>query len=205
MNLYEKLTKIQNEAKVSKDLYNDFGKYNYRSAETIFEMVKPLCEKYGVTLSVTDDISYKGDRYYVIAFATIVDHADPDSKITVSASAREAETKKGMDDAQVTGACSSYARKYALGGLFCLDDNKDPDTNEHAEQLEKAQAKEDKEVKKLQEKAFSLAVNLGYKDDAEAYHKMSSKENANYFKVTPNELKAFVHAMEKKINEKQEK
>lgn len=138
-NIYKKLTKIQNEMKVPKNLYNKFGGYNYRNAETILDVAKPLCEKYGCTLIVGDEIVQIGERYYVRATAMLFD-SDSDGSIGNTAYAREEESKKGMDGSQVTGSCSSYARKYALNGLFCLDDVKDADSNELAQETTKGKA-----------------------------------------------------------------
>ena len=129
----EKLAKIQKELKAPKDLRNNFGGYNYRSAESILEAVKPLLD--GATLTLTDDIVFIGDaddsRFYVKATAIF---RDGDFTETTTAYAREPLTKKGMDDSQITGTASSYARKYALNGLFCIDDNKDADTEEYHNQ-----------------------------------------------------------------------
>lgn len=125
----ERIIKIQQELKAPKGQYNDFGKYKYRSAEDILEAVKPLLAAEKLLLILTDDLVNTGDRYYVKAEATIFDET---GKIIASntAFAREDETKKGMDGSQITGTASSYARKYALNGLFLIDDTKDADTNE---------------------------------------------------------------------------
>lgn len=139
MNIREKLAAIQSELKAPKNLYNSFGKYSYRNAEGICEAFKPYGKKYGLSLVLSDDVVEIGGRVYVMATATLYDTESPGS-IGVSAYAREAETKKGMDDSQVTGATSSYARKYALNGLFLLDDTKDPDTDEYRQQEEKGKA-----------------------------------------------------------------
>jgi hypothetical protein len=139
MNIHEKLSAIQSEMKAPKNLYNSFGKYSYRNAEGICEAFKPYGKKYGLSLVLSDEVVEIGGRVYVMATASLYDTESPDS-IGVSAFAREAETKKGMDDAQVTGATSSYARKYALNGLFLLDDTKDPDTDEYRQQVEKGKA-----------------------------------------------------------------
>ena len=122
------LTEIQSRLKVPKGNYNSFGKYHYRSAEDILEAVKPLLSEYGATLFLADEIVLVGSRFYVKA--TAVFHHDGET-ISVSAMAREDESKKGMDGSQVTGAASSYARKYALNGLLLIDDNKDADTDEY--------------------------------------------------------------------------
>lgn len=137
MTVYERLSKVQKELKAPKSQYNSFGKYSYRSCEDILEAAKPLCIEAGLTLTISDDIENINDRFYVKATATVTDVADG-SCIQTSAMAREAADKKGMDASQVTGAASSYARKYALGGLFALDDTKDADaTNKGAEKASK--------------------------------------------------------------------
>lgn len=124
----ESLIKIQSELVAPKDLYNKFGNYNYRSAESILEAVKPLLSKYGAELTISDDVVLVGDRVYVKATVTITDGKETR---TVTAFAREPSEKKGMDSSQITGATSSYARKYALNGLFLIDDSKDADTEEN--------------------------------------------------------------------------
>ena len=129
----KKLGAIQATLKAPKGQYNSFGKYKYRSCEDILEAVKPLLKENGCTLTITDDIASIGDRYYITATATIYDTESGES-ISNKASAREEETKKGMDGSQITGTASSYARKYALNGLFLIDDTKDADTDEYANQ-----------------------------------------------------------------------
>lgn len=126
---YVRLAEIQRTLEAPKGQYNSFGKYHYRSCEDILEGVKPLLN--GLFLSISDEIVLIGDRYYVKATATIT---DGETIHSASAMAREAVDKKGMDDAQITGATSSYARKYCLNGLFGIDDSKDADTNEHRQQ-----------------------------------------------------------------------
>ena len=122
MGIYTELSRIQQELKAPKNLYNSFGKYKYRNAEGILEAVKPLLN--GLCLLLSDKINYIGNRYYVEATATLT---NGEESVSVTASAREDEVKKGMDDCQITGSCSSYARKYALNGLFDIDDTKDSD------------------------------------------------------------------------------
>ena len=139
MKLHEKLLAIQTKLKAPKGQYNSFGKYSYRSAEDILEAVKPLNAEQGVLLTITDEIKEIGGRVYVVATATVSDGTD---ELKVSAFAREPENKKGMDESQITGATSSYARKYALNGLYAIDDNKDADTNEHKQQQENAPKKQ---------------------------------------------------------------
>ena len=130
------LTEIQKKLKAPKSNYNSFGKYNYRSCEDILEAVKPLLGDNTLTLS--DEVVQIGDRIYVKATAVFRDGA---TETRVSAFAREAESKKGMDESQVTGTASSYARKYALNGLFLIDDTKDADTDEFVKATEKTKAK----------------------------------------------------------------
>lgn len=130
LNIYQKLSEIQNELKAPKSNRNTFGNYNYRSAEDILEAAKPICKKHNTTLVLSDELQNIGDRYYIKATAKLIDH-EAISSIEVSAYAREEETKKGMDGSQITGTASSYARKYALNGLFNIDDTKDADTDEY--------------------------------------------------------------------------
>ena len=148
MNIYEKLSNIQNELKCNKNQFNKFGGYAYRSCEDILEAVKPLLKKEKVVLTISDELQYIGNRYYIKATATLID-TESEATISNSAYAREEETKKGMDGSQITGASSSYARKYALNGLFGIDDNKDSDTTN-------IQSKEEKEDKKASPKQIEL-------------------------------------------------
>ena len=126
MSVYEKLLKIQGSLKAPKGQYNGFGKYKYRSCEDILEALKPLLLESKAVVTINDSLVQVGERYYVQAIATLIDVEDGE-KVSVMAYAREALSKKGMDESQVTGATSSYARKYALNGLFAIDDNKDMD------------------------------------------------------------------------------
>lgn len=128
MNIYEKLAAVQSALKAPKSQYNDYGKYKYRNCEDIIEAVKPLLKENGLLLTLTDELVMIGERYYVKATAIVLDPtADGCNSYYVTAYAREEETKKGMDGSQITGASSSYARKYALNGLFAIDDTKDSD------------------------------------------------------------------------------
>ena len=124
------LQKIQSELKANKGQYNEFGKYAYRSCEDILEAAKPVLAKYDAAITLSDEIVLIGDRYYVKATATLTIEKDKDTALTftTTAFAREAIARKGMDESQITGSASSYARKYALSGLFALDDTKDADT-----------------------------------------------------------------------------
>lgn len=136
----QKLIEIQKELKAPKGQHNSFGNYNYRSAEDILEAVKPLLVKHGCQLTLSDELVQVGERYYVKATATFTED-DNHSSTFVTAYAREAKDKKGMDDSQITGTASSYARKYALNGLFLIDDTKDADTDEYKKQSEKQSQK----------------------------------------------------------------
>jgi ERF family protein len=126
MSIYEKLCKIQTELKAPKGQRNNFGKYNYRSCEDILEALKPLLDKYEATINLSDNIVQVGERYYVSVVAKLTD-AKTGESVMSTAFAREDESKKGMDASQLTGATSSYARKYALNGLLAIDDTKDSD------------------------------------------------------------------------------
>lgn len=136
--VYEKLLKVQCELKAPKSQYNSFGKYHYRNCEDILEAVKPINLKHGALVVLSDRVVMVGERYYIEATATFIDTETGDS-VSVCASAREEETKKGMDGSQVSGASSSYARKYALNGLYDIDDTKDSDTtNTHGKEVVEA-------------------------------------------------------------------
>lgn len=149
-NIAQKLQGIQTNLKAPKGQTNNFGGYKYRSAEDILEAVKPLLSKFEATLMLIDEVVEVGGRVYVKATAKL-GNTDTDDYIETTAFAREAEVKKGMDDAQITGSASSYARKYALNGLLCIDDTKDPDaTNDHGKSQPKAVAKSNKPTKAVQ-------------------------------------------------------
>lgn len=178
MNIYEKLSNIQNELKAPKGQFNKFGGYKYRSCEDILEAVKPICKKYGAVLVLSDTLENIGDRYYIKATAILFDtkerfmaqeegktivKIDTDSVIKNTAYAREEESKKGMDGSQITGTASSYARKYALNGLFNIDDTKDADTDEFTKQQ---QIDDDKVIDKTKVQALNKSIeNAGIKDE----------------------------------------
>lgn len=134
MDASKALLEVQRKLKAPKGQYNSFGKYKYRSAEDILEAAKPLLAEVGLTLTLSDEVVMIGERYYVKAKASLSYEGQPYA--FVMAYAREDETKKGMDGAQITGTASSYARKYALNGLFLIDDTKDADTDEYQKQTE---------------------------------------------------------------------
>lgn len=145
-NIRQKLQGIQSSLKAPKGQTNKFGGYRYRSAEDILESVKPLLGEWGCSLVIQDDVVEVGGRVYVKATASLADN-DTELAISATAFAREAEAKKGMDEAQITGSASSYARKYALNGLFAIDDTKDPDaTNNHGKSKPKAVAADEDDL-----------------------------------------------------------
>lgn len=159
MNIYEKLIKVQSELKAPKNQRNSFGGYNYRSCEDILEAVKPLLKENKLTLIIKDHVGNVGDRYYITAEATLIDIETGENIIT-EAQARESETKKGMDDSQITGTASSYARKYCLNGLFLIDDTKDADTDEYKKQNES--------VKEFSISTISTTMEKALKDGIKA-------------------------------------
>lgn len=158
MTIYEKLSAVQQELKAPKNRRNTFGKYNYRSCEDILEAVKPILAKHEATILITDDISEVGGKVYIQATVRFVDLRVNGDMITVNAFARESVDKKGMDDAQITGTSSSYARKYALNGLFLIDDVKDPDSDEYKEETDQ---KIKASTKKPKDSVLDEYVNAG--------------------------------------------
>ncbi|MGF2129168.1 ERF family protein [Lactococcus lactis] len=144
-NITQKLIKIQSELKAPKGQKNTFGNYNYRSAEDILEAVKPLLSEQGLLMTITDIIEQIGERYYIQAKVILT---DGDDMVEVTGYARESLNKKGMDDSQITGTASSYARKYAMNGLFLIDDTKDSDSNENRTERENRAKKADIEAEK---------------------------------------------------------
>lgn len=163
-DIMTKLQSIQMELKAPKGQYNSFGKYYYRNCEDILEAVKPLCQKYNAVLMISDEIVVIGDRYYVKATASLTDLGNDGDVIESEAYAREADSKSGMDASQITGSASSYARKYALNGLFCIDDVKDADDpSQHSKAREtKEQQQEQQAWKKEGGKTYVLSGNGEY-------------------------------------------
>ena len=159
----KELLQIQSELKAPKGQFNAYGKYKYRSCEDILEAVKPILKKCNCTLLLSDSLIYVGERYYIKATATLV-NAEGKS-VSTEAYAREEETKKGMDASQITGASSSYARKYALNGLLCIDDNKDSDTTNTGDNAPAAPAKASKEDSAEVEKAIAEINAAKSKDE----------------------------------------
>lgn len=194
MNIYEKLLKAQVELKAPKGQYNSFGKYKYRSCEDILEALKPVLDKLKLTLFIKDDVIEVNTRNYVKATITLVNIEKLDEIIETSALAREEETKKGMDGSQITGASSSYARKYALNGMFMIDDTKDSDsTNTHGKD----------ETKKTSETEFKKAIDMinalaNTEEKSEKVFDMIEKFNKNsLLDCTIEELKKVYNELKK--------
>lgn len=188
MNIHQKLAAIQHTLKAPKNQYNSFGKYNYRSCEDIIEAAKPHLQEYNLLLLLNDTIKQIGERYYVEATATLIDLDADGSTIDVTAYAREEDEKKGMDGSQVTGASSSYARKYALNGLFAIDDNKDSDSTnkgkkkQPTEQKDKPQPTGQPKQKTPRQLLIARLNELGIDVNAYAAEKgLNSKTSADRF------------------------
>ena len=164
-NVYQKLMEVQSKLKAPKSQYNSFGKYSYRSCEDILEALKPLLNEAGAIVNISDQVKLIGERYYIEATAMFLDVNTGDS-IVSKAIAREDESKKGQDLAQLSGATSSYARKYALNGLFAIDDNKDADsTNTHGKDIKPnmtpVSGLSEAQLKRL----FAIGNKAGFKKD----------------------------------------
>ena len=184
MEFKEKLQKIQCELKAPKNLYNSFGKYKYRNAEGICEAVKPMLEKHKVILTLSDDIIQVGERYYIKATASLKD-VESDGFVDITAMARESLDKKGIDESQITGTASSYARKYALNGLFLLDDTKDADSDEYHNQAKKddqPSEKEQKEVETIKQQKIS-ALKVKAIQTAIAKERIDPQSVLNVYKI----------------------
>lgn len=196
--MYTKLVEIQKELKAPKNQTNTFGKYNYRSAEDILEAVKPLLAKHGLALVISDDIVDTGGRVYVKATAALVSadsitaKSDGTKIITATAFAREPDSKKGFDEMQITGAASSYARKYALNGLFAIDDTKDADYYDNSKQ-------EPKKDQKINETGVKVIRDLMLKTNTD------SEKMCEYYGVktisdlTEQQAVHCINALQKKI------
>lgn len=180
------LREIQQQLKAPKNQNNDYGGFKYRSCEDILEAVKPLLGEMQLTLS--DEIVEVGGRVYVKATATIGSDLPVSglAPVTVTAFAREAETKKGMDDSQITGTASSYARKYALNGLFLIDDTKDADTDAHKKQVDNTPDPYEEAVKKHQKTIISVQNNLAEGNmsaAAEAWFELAKDEQKSIWRA----------------------
>ena len=184
--MIDKLMKIQQELKAPKGQYNSYGKYHYRSCEDIFEAVKPLLKDNKLVLRMKDELVQIGERYYIKATAILTDGSET---IENTAYAREEETKKGMDGSQITGASSSYARKYALNGLFLIDDVKDSDSTNTGDE------EKQKETLELLAKFEKLVIETNtIKEDLYSYYKVE-----NNTEMTNEQLKDAIKIMQKKV------
>ena len=179
--IFVTLQSIQQSLVAPKGQYNSFGKYSYRSAEDILEALKPILQEHDAVLILQDGIVQIGDRYYVEATATLYAVGET---IGTTAYAREDDSKKGMDGSQVTGAASSYARKYALNGLFMIDDNKDPDTDEYHNQNNQGSSKQQKPAGQKEQTAKASSKNNGSKTITGAQAKALRTEVKNIAEAT---------------------
>jgi hypothetical protein len=164
MSGYQKLLFVQGKLNAPKTQFNNFGKYKYRNCEDILKAVKPLLQEVKATIIVSDKMEVIGERYYIVATAKIKDSENGEIIEETTAYAREPLTKKGMDDSQVTGAASSYARKYALNGLLLIDDTKDSDSDNYSEKQSKNKTKKVTEAQLKRLFAISQSVNAKEED-----------------------------------------
>ena len=189
-NVYLKLVKVQNELKAPKSQYNSFGKYSYRNCEDILEALKPLLNEVKAIVNISDEIILIGGRYYVKATVKFID-AETGEVVEASAMAREEETKKGMDASQLTGSTSSYARKYALNGLFAIDDTKDADTtNTHGK--ENVKSLSEAQLKRM----YVIGKNAGY-ENSKVDSMINQKYNKKACDMTKEEYDNVVEGLQK--------
>lgn len=194
-DIYAKLSYIQTNLKAPKNLYNKFGGYKYRNAEGILEAVKPYLAKTNTSCIMEDKIVMIGERYYVKATATLIDN-ETGMLVMTSAYAREAENKKGMDESQVTGATSSYARKYALNGLFALDDTKDADTEELHDEIENRIGNKEKVAKPISPEVTAEALQWGIDD----FSKVATWKKKSPEELTDEDVLEAIHIKKAKGN-----
>ena len=194
LSFFQKINKIQTELIAPKDLNNKFGNYKYRSCESILKALKPLLQEYELILIIQDSIEQVGDRFYIKAKATI---KDGDKEIFAVAYAREALTKKGMDESQVTGAASSYARKYALNGLLCIDDTKDADSKDNSKEGDTKEKSHVKKISNVMDDESKEILNTMNKKSAdiiiEALSEATSKDSLDeiYIEYKPDMTKLY--------------
>ena len=181
MSIYEKLLNIQQELKAPKNQYNSFGEYKYRSCEDILEAVKPLLKEYKVVLFLTDTIVPASETRFYIKSTAILQDTESDVKVENTAYARETEEKKKLDASQLSGVSSSYARKYALNGLFLIDDTKDADTDEYVKEQEKKTKKDVDYRKQLIE--YCNSKNIDMNEIAKEYGLSGSSKSEDFKKV----------------------
>lgn len=209
MTIYEKLLSIQTELKAPKSQYNSFGKYNYRNCEDILEAVKPLCAKYKAVSVMGDEVIQIGERYYIKSTARLID-LESEGVVENTAYAREEAEKKGMDGSQVTGASSSYARKYALNGLFAIDDTKDSDTTNNGQTAPKeaTKAKQTANTEEWKLTKSELVQVYGVKNaeaTIAALEKKLKVPYAEWDKETTQKVRETLERMKKRNNEEMEK
>lgn len=185
LKLHEKLLNVQHKLKAPKGQYNKFGNFNYRSAEDILEAVKPLNFENGLTLTISDEIKEVAGRTYVVAVATVTDGTD---SISVQALAREPENRKGMDESQITGATSSYARKYALNGLYAIDDNKDSDNENNNKNEQNKEDDGSKELILLVSKYLEKLESMGVERKVVVDYICETYKVKQILEVAPNKL-----------------
>ena len=189
MTLIDKLAAIQTKLHAPKNQHNKFGGYNYRSCEGILEAVKPLLD--GLVLTISDEVTEVGGRIYVKATARLTDGKDA---MTATAFAREAESRKGMDDSQLTGSASSYARKYALNGLLLIDDNKDADSQDNSEQGQRAKVAPT-------QKPFDLSAALDWIGKGATVEQVKQRGRQAYTKATNDEERARIAALVEELEQ----
>nr|DAV68491.1 MAG TPA: ERF superfamily protein [Caudoviricetes sp.] len=185
LKLHERLLNVQHKLKAPKGQYNKFGNFNYRSAEDILEAVKPLNFENGLTLTISDEVKEVAGRIYVVAVATVTDGTD---SISVQALAREPENRKGMDESQITGATSSYARKYALNGLYAIDDNKDSDNENNNKNEQNKEDDGSKELILLVSKYLEKLESMGVERKVVVDYICETYKVKQILEVAPNKL-----------------
>lgn len=192
-SVLKKLVEIQRELKAPKNQYNSFGKYKYRSCEDILEAVKPLANERNAVVCLSDEIIQREGRYYIEATATLID-AETGENVSMKALARESQDKKGMDDSQITGTASSYARKYALNGLFAIDDAKDDDYLNDGSKKQEEQKPTEEQIKRM----WAIAGKAGI--DENGLHEFITKgfKKKSVKELTKNEVEIICKRIEGK-------
>lgn len=192
-SVLKKLVEIQRELKAPKNQYNSFGKYKYRSCEDILEAVKPLANERNAVVCLSDEIIQREGRYYIEATATLID-AETGENVSMKALARESQDKKGMDDSQITGTASSYARKYALNGLFAIDDAKDDDYLNDGSKKQEEQKPTEEQIKRM----WAIAGKAGI--DENGLHEFITKgfKKKSVKELTKNEVEIICKRIESK-------
>ena len=189
-NVYMKLIEVQSKLKAPKSQFNKFGNYAYRNCEDILEALKPILNQVKAVVNISDEVVLVGERYYIKAIVKFID-AETGEFVEASAMAREEETKKGMDASQLTGSTSSYARKYALNGLFAIDDTKDADTtNTHGK--ENVKSLSEAQLKRM----YAIGKNAGY-ENSKVDSMINQKYNKKACDMTKEEYDNVVEGLQK--------